>query len=150
MILEFVCSSLFCCINIVVMTFIVNNFKMLSVIISSKLLLPYYLTCFSLRREWSCILYICVCTHTHTHTHSHTLFDWLSSYLCSLFFNFYPHIGQYRLLSRVPFAMQQVFIIVILYNIVNHSLPIYLSPPSLPLITISLFSTSVPLFLFYK
>ena len=147
MILEFVCASLFCSISIVVVTFIVNNFKMLSVIISSKLLLPYYLTCFSLGRKWSCILSICVCIHTHTHTHCFV--GYLGIYV-HCFFNFSPHIGQYRLLSRVPFAMQQVFIIYFIYNIVNHSLPIYLSPPSLPLITISFFSTSVTLFLFYK
>ena len=115
-----ICSSLFCSISVAVVIFVVNNFKMLAVIISSKLLLPYYLTCFFLRRKWSCM-----CVHTHTHTHTHTHFGWLSIYV-------HCFLDQYRLLNRVPSAMQQVFIIYLIYNIVNHSLPIYPYPP-LPL-----------------
>ena len=128
-----ICSSLFCSISVVVVIFVVNNFKMLTVIISSKLLLPYYLTCFFLRRKWSCILHMCVYPHTL----------WLAIYLCSLFFRSVQTIEQ----SSLCYAAGFYYLFYIQYCQSQSS---NLSYPPLPLITISFFSISVTLFLFYK
>ena len=74
-------------------------------------------------------------------------------YIYLLFFRFYSHIGHYRVLSRVACAIQQVLISYLFYIqqcvFVNPNLPIYPISSS-PLVTISLFSTSVTLFLFCK
>ena len=56
------------------------------------------------------------------------------------------NVGHYRAVSRVPCAIQQVLISQLFYIqqcvYVSPNLPIYLYPP-IPLVTISLFSTSV-------
>ena len=74
-------------------------------------------------------------------------------YIYPLFFRFYSHIGLYRVLSRVPCAIQQVLVVCLFYIqecvYVNPHLPTYPSPPY-PLVTTSLFSTSVTLFLSCK
>ena len=61
------------------------------------------------------------------------------------------HIGHYRVLSRVPCAIQQVLMSYLFYIqqcvYVSPNLPIYPSPPY-PLLTISLFS--IFLFFFFK
>ena len=71
-------------------------------------------------------------------------------YIYPLFFRFFSHLGHYRVLSRVPCAVQQILMSYLFYIqycvYVNPNLPIYPSPLS-PLITISLFSTSVILLL---
>ena len=73
-------------------------------------------------------------------------------YIYPLFFRFFSHIGHYRVLSRVPCAIQQVLICYLFYIqqcvYVSPNLPIYPSA-SYPLVTISLFSVSVTLLLFY-
>ena len=76
--------------------------------------------------------------NTHTYIHS--------------FSRFSSYIGFYRVLSRVPCAIQQVLIICLSYIqqyvYINPNFPICISPH--PLVTISLFSTSVTLLLFCK
>ena len=67
-------------------------------------------------------------------------------------FRLFSHIGYYRILHRVPCAIKRfVLIIYFLYSYVyvNLSLLIF-PPPCLLLVSISLFSTSVTLFLFHK
>ena len=68
-------------------------------------------------------------------------------YIYPLFFRFYSHMCHYRVLSRVPCAIQQVLIICFIQwcVYVNPNLPVY--PHLSPLVTISLFSTSVTPFL---
>ena len=71
-------------------------------------------------------------------------------YVYPLFFRFPSHLGHHRALSIVPCAIQQV-LISYLFCIQQHiciipNLPIHPTLPS-PLVTISLFSTSVTLFL---
>ena len=80
-----------------------------------------------------------------------------SVYVCThispLFFRLSSHIGHYRLLSRVPCAISRfVLAIYFIYSSVYMSIPIsqFIPPPLSPLVTISLFSTSVTLFLFCK
>ena len=57
-----------------------------------------------------------------------------------LFFRFFSHIGHYRVLSRVPCAIEQLLISYLLYIqqcvYDNPNLPIYPSPPLSPLVTI--------------
>ena len=76
-------------------------------------------------------------------------------YTYPLFFRVFSHVGHYRVSSRVPHAIQKVLIVTyIIYSIAYVSIPVsQLIPPySLlsPLVTVSLFSTSVTLFLFCK
>ena len=73
-------------------------------------------------------------------------------YIYPLFFRFFSHIGHYRVLGRVPCAIQQVLIIYFIYSSVCMSIPIsqFIPSPLSPLVTIGLFSTSVTLFLFRK
>ena len=77
----------------------------------------------------------------------------IHTHISGLFLDFFSHIGHYRVLSRVPRAIQQVLISYLFYiqqcEYVNPNLPIYPSHLS-PLVTIRLFSTSVTLFLFCK
>ena len=57
----------------------------------------------------------------------------LHIYIYPLFFRFFSHIGHYRVLSRVPCAIQQVLVSYLFYVkqcvYVSPDLPIYPSPP---------------------
>ena len=71
------------------------------------------------------------------------------------FFFFFSVINYYKILNRVPCAIQWVLVGYLFYMwlfaSINPQLLIYLPhPPSSPLVTVSLFSTSVSLFLFCK
>ena len=70
-------------------------------------------------------------------------------YISIHFCRFFSRLGHYRVLSGVPCAIQQVFISYLFYIqqcvFVSSNLPVYPSLP--PLVTISLGSTSVTLFL---
>lgn len=72
-------------------------------------------------------------------------------HISPLFKIFFPKIGYYKMLSRIFCAIQYI-LVSYLFSVqqsayVNPNLPIYLSP-LFPLLTISLFSTFVTLFLF--
>ena len=64
----------------------------------------------------------------------------------SIFLKFFPHIGHYRVLNRIPWSLLSILYTVVCVYYKPH-LPIY---PFLtyPLVTISLFSKSVTLLLF--
>ena len=67
-------------------------------------------------------------------------------------FRLFSHIGYYRTLHRVPCAIKRFLLIIYFlysYVYVNLNLLIF-PPPCLLLASISLFSTSVTLFLFHK
>ena len=70
------------------------------------------------------------------------------------FSRFFSLIGYYKILGIVPCAIQQVLVVHLFYIqqcvYVNPKFPIYPSPPFSPLVTISLFSMSVSLFLFCR
>ena len=74
----------------------------------------------------------------------------LYRYIYPFFFRFPSHLGHHRALSRIPCAIQQVLVTYLFYIqqciYFNPSLPIH-PTPSVPLVTIRLFSTSVSLFL---
>ena len=77
----------------------------------------------------------------------------LYTHMYSFFFKFYSHVGHFRVLNRVPCAVQQVLtsdlFYVYLCVYVSSNLPVY--PHSLCLlVSTSLFSTSVTQFLFCK
>ena len=90
-----------------------------------------------------CVSFCCTASESVIHVHIYIHY----------FFRFFFHIGHYRVLSRVPCAIQQVVISYLFYIqqcvYVNPSLPINPSPPY-PLVTISLFSTSVALYLYCR
>ena len=91
--------------------------------------------------EYSCFIMLC-----QFQVYSKVNQLYIYRYPVFLFLRFFSHIGHYRVLSRVPCAIQQVLISYLLYIqqcvYVNPNLPIYPSPPY-PLVTISLLSTSV-------
>ena len=72
-------------------------------------------------------------------------------YIYLFFFRFFSHICYYKVLSRFPCAVQQVFVDYLFYMqqcvYVNPNLLIYPSRYLSPLVTISLFPKSVSLFL---
>ena len=70
-------------------------------------------------------------------------------YIYPLFFRFFSHIGHSRVL--IEFS-RSLLVIYFMYNSVYMSVPIsqFISPLPYSLVTISLFSTSVTLFLFCR
>ena len=77
-------------------------------------------------------------------------------HISPLFLDFLLNLGHHRALSRVPCAIQQVLISYLFYTqyqqcvYVNPNLSIHPTRPPSPLVFISLFSTSVSLFLLCK
>ena len=73
-------------------------------------------------------------------------------YMYTYSFRFCSHIGHYRVLSGISYAILQVLISYLFhtqqYVYVDHNLPLYLAFS--PSVAISLFSTSVTQFLFWK
>ena len=71
----------------------------------------------------------------------------------SLSFRFFSHIGHYKVLSRVPCVMSRFLLVIIFVHssmYMSISISQFIPPPLSPLVTISLFSTPVTLFLFCK
>ena len=74
----------------------------------------------------------------------------LCTHVKPCFFIFFTLTGYYKIMSIVPYATQWIFVVYLFYiYLCTHINPKLLIYP-FPLVTISLFSTSVSLFLLYE
>ena len=118
-------------------------------------------------------IYMCIYIHIHTHiyihTYTHTYIQSIVDLQCpvsfrytaklisythniSTLFRLFSHIGYYRILNRVPCAIKRFLLIIyFVYSCIDVNLNLLIFPPHcLLLVTISLISASVTLFLFHK